>query len=461
MIGSMRVLPVVVLCTMPLGAQRPIQIAGGLVAGGPRKAEGIPAGMVLETGHSRRITALAFSPGSRYLASASEDRNVILWDPQQGREEARFSGAAPVRCLAFSPDGSLLASSADDGSIQLLDVEKQSRIRTLAVPDGPVTHLAISRDAKYLISAGREGGAVRLWDLSSGAQCAVLKVQAYGVSAVFFTADGQSAVAMEGGDMEMRGTLETFAVPGGHAVASSSTLLRAVTPDGRRMAVQHGQWGAASVAVLDNGREIARFAAPYGATVFSPDGEYIAVEEIGPVRVSRAATGETAGQVPGQAAMPAPLALADGASLLATAPPLGIQLWNAFEGKLLRTLDHRPATSAFAWTRDSKAIVTGGKEIQHWDIATGKPSGGPHVPADFGFVLGFAVSPSGNLFAVGGSNLLLMDRAGAIVHRFIQGTMRCAAAARVQPRRQRGCRQLPRHCRRVGCGIGHRALPSG
>jgi WD40 repeat protein len=74
-------------------------------------------------GHTQAVSARAFSPDGRTLASGSLDRSVRLWQPGTGQEVAALEAhTGAVRALAFSPDGSILASggfssTADDAVI--------------------------------------------------------------------------------------------------------------------------------------------------------------------------------------------------------------------------------------------------------------------------------------------------------------------------------------------------------
>ena len=66
-------------------------------------------------GHSASVSALAFSPDGRRLATASIDRTVKLWDMATGDEVLTLRGhTAGVGCLAWSPDGLRLASGSID-----------------------------------------------------------------------------------------------------------------------------------------------------------------------------------------------------------------------------------------------------------------------------------------------------------------------------------------------------------
>jgi WD40 repeat protein len=66
-------------------------------------------------GHLDEVSALAFTPDGRILASASHDRTVKLWSVAAGAEVASLEGhTGRIHCLAFSPDGNVLVSGGQD-----------------------------------------------------------------------------------------------------------------------------------------------------------------------------------------------------------------------------------------------------------------------------------------------------------------------------------------------------------
>ena len=150
-------------------------------------------------GHTGAVNALAFSPDSRALASASDDAAVILWDAASGAELARLEGhSAPVRAVAFSPDGALIASADTAGTVIIWDAQTRAPLHTLETVH--TNAVAFSPDGALLATGGGTATtapdyAIRLWDVASGEELAQLTGHTAPVGALAFNAAGTVLVS--------------------------------------------------------------------------------------------------------------------------------------------------------------------------------------------------------------------------------------------------------------------------
>lgn len=131
------------------------------------------------TGHMGGISTVEFSPDGLFLASASYDGTIRMWrEPWVAKQPPLVltGHLRGVYDLAFSPSDTCLATCSGDKTVRIWDYgsykaqvqseadTKQSQSNPHA---GPISHIALSEDGKWVASASIVG-LVCLWDGNSG-----------------------------------------------------------------------------------------------------------------------------------------------------------------------------------------------------------------------------------------------------------------------------------------------------
>ena len=112
-------------------------------------------------GHTGEVHGVAFSPDGKWLATASGDRTVKVWDTTSGQETRTLKGhTGNVNGVAFSPDGKRLASASDDKTVKIWgagqevgDSQAAATVPQTAIPNQPKATLSSSASpiAAYVI----------------------------------------------------------------------------------------------------------------------------------------------------------------------------------------------------------------------------------------------------------------------------------------------------------------------
>lgn len=115
------------------------------------------------TGHQKLVNHVTFSPDGRYIASASFDNSIKLWDGRDGKFIATFRGhVAPVYQCAWSSDCRLLVSASKDTTLKVWDVRTKKLQSDLPGHVDEVYAVDWSVDGRRVASGGKDK-MVRLW----------------------------------------------------------------------------------------------------------------------------------------------------------------------------------------------------------------------------------------------------------------------------------------------------------
>jgi WD40 repeat protein/serine/threonine protein kinase len=379
--------------------------------------------------------AINFSPDGRWLASASEDNSVKLWDvhgrnPKPIRTVHRyaswtsggifsseghlFSGGSEsvvrswsvtsgleegtpleghtswVYTLAISPDGLRLASAGADSAVLVWDVVSRKPLRKFLGHSSQVMTLCFSPDGQILASGGRDH-TIRLWDMQTGQQLSLLRGHTSRVRWVRFSPDGQWLVSRsrDGLVKHWQATpgLEANVLTGGR----SSLQHVAWSPDGRHLA----SVGTTNFAVDLWGLS------PRSRTVLNGHSEVVMCAAFSP----------------------------DSRTLATGSHDHTVRLWDVDHHRALAVLTNEFPVGSLAFSLDGRTLTVGGSKnsfiaggrggLQFWDVASRKASG--TVPGEASDIVQIALSADGTLLASGhneGAISLWEARTRRLLHRF-------------------------------------------
>ncbi len=156
--------------------------------------------------HTENVKAVVFHPlpqqdkrfarGEWLLASAGDDKRIILWSQKNDgtldfEKKDEWEAPGKVKALAVSLDGKYLASGGTDKDITLWDAETGNKLPySFKGHEGTISGLAFSPDGKYLASASYDNTAI-LWDVKTGKVLQILDKHDDHVQKVAFSSNGK------------------------------------------------------------------------------------------------------------------------------------------------------------------------------------------------------------------------------------------------------------------------------
>lgn len=352
-------------------------------------------------GHTQTVRAAAYSSNGVYVASASDDSTIRVWNassewPVTAHEVTDTDAATAivrgsrtldghkyyVTSVAVSPDGTCIVSGSDDKSIRIWDVRKGPESLPPWPPllghTGSVLSVAISSDGR-LIASGSKDMTVRLWDLqTSKAVGQLMQGHSSIVNAVVFSNDtrwlisGSQDKTLRIWDVATQRSSEV-----GPLSCNNSVLTVALSPDGRLIAAGdssgyiefwHSETGRPT------GKPLRTLLDQVWSIGFSPDGARIVSggsHSTKHVRIWNVSTGELVFALAGHVDLVRSVAYSSDGRMIVTGSYDGtVRLWDALTGVSLELLSgHNDRILSVAVTPDGHSVVSASTKsaIRVWD----------------------------------------------------------------------------------------------
>ena len=351
--------------------------------------------LILQTGHTQSVNAVAFGPDNRWLASGGKDNVIKIWDLTNGNILRTLYGhSSNINALAVSNDGQLLASGSgnvkddrdfgifikggvvggEDNTVRIWNVQTGRELQVLRGHQLPVGAVAFSHDDRFLTSVS--GDSVKVWDVAAGTELGSQKTK-------YEKSGGEklgslSVFGSSKQEKQQQQRFKNFRQSASKIAVSANGQTAAIGQPDKAIKIYDAQSGRAV-------RELTFKASPQtenSSLGFSADATLVAFAKTSEsVCVQETVTGRERYCVnAGFSKTPQRVRFSnDGRFLLtATTNSPALKLWDATSGELVRELNisSEPATNfrVISFSRDSNqiaAVAPGSKAIRIFSASTG------------------------------------------------------------------------------------------
>ncbi len=350
-----------------------------------------------ETGTA--VTAAAFSPDGKWLATGYTDGTVSLWDMAAQKEVFTLSANVNgenitsidpiqnpnmVMSLAIGPGMRRIVAGNSDGSLHLWDLATQKSIPLAAGHSREILDVSFSSDGRFMLSSSIDNTA-RIWNAATGQMLNVLRGPSFGLSVAKFSPDSTQVItAYSNGELRVSdvATGAQISVAAGHNEGITSL---AFSPDDARVlttswddTARVWDFGGARRTVILRGHEDW-----LNSAVFSPDQTRVLTSsDDGTARIWDAATGRLEVVLRGHLDQVKSAVFGrDGRMVLTASDDNSARLWDAATGKEIGAFVRPPkdefdmnALKNAAFSPDGKLVATADFRgfIRLWDTQTQK-----------------------------------------------------------------------------------------
>ncbi len=295
-------------------------------------------------GQSGEVTAVAWSPNGRHIASGGNDSTIRVWNASTGADQLVSHGhSGGIPAITWSPDSTRIASMtsgpsvsggppASDNSVHVLNATTGNPIYIYHGHSSGITDVAWSPRGERIASSSTDY-TVQVWNAANGENPLIYRTHAWYVWTLAWSPDGKR-LASGGPD----GTISLWDAVSGHTFLSYRGHINAVE-----------------------------------AITWSPDGKFIAsASDDYSVRIWNSASGKLVYSYHGHSSYVRAVAWSpDGHSIASGSNDKTVQVWDSASGKMNDIYrGHSGAVTAVVWSPGGRVIASGSTDgtVQLWQV---------------------------------------------------------------------------------------------
>lgn len=152
------------------------------------------ANALVYRGHTYAVEGVAWSPAGKRIVSCGEDGTILEWDAESGTTLVRAGVVNGADAIAWSPEGSRVAGASPYWTVTIMDAADGTFLFTYQGHTASVNAVAWSPVGRR-VASGSADETVQLWNAADGGDALTYQGHAGGVNAVAWSPNGRQIVS--------------------------------------------------------------------------------------------------------------------------------------------------------------------------------------------------------------------------------------------------------------------------